>query len=215
MKSFLVVLSIVATAGFLAYGQPAAPPTLAPQVVTRFAELLRGEQEIGAQQRLLTELAEAHAKRAQEAQQASKAELAAWETDLVRQLQEKAASIAASLAQTKKERIALEEAHKELSVSLLANTPAEVTSGYTTSEMAYLDKLEEKAQQADREAAAIIETRRNYTQQVLTNIVAEDIYRLSMLLEQTQTEVRQLEFQKDTLELKKMEFRALRRIVSK
>jgi hypothetical protein len=215
MKCFLVVLSIVAAAGSLAYGQAAASPTLTPQVVTRYAELVRGEQEIGAQQKLLTELADSHIKRAAEAQQGNKPEQATWETDLGRQLQEKATVIAASLAQTKKERVALEEAHRELSISLLANTPAEVTAGFSSSEMAYLDKLEEKSLKAEQEAAMLVETRRNYTQQVLTNTAAEDILRLNIMLQQTQNEVRELEFQKTFLELKKLEFRALRRVVTK
>ncbi len=188
---------------------------MTPQVVTRYAELVRGDTEAEAQQKLLTELADLHTKRATEARQGNKAEQATWETEAAKQLQEKSAAITASSAQIKKEKAALEEVHKELGLSLLANTPADVTSGYSSSEMAYLDKLEERIQKSDQEAAAIIETRRLYTQQILTNNVTEDINRLTLLLDQSQREVRQLEHDKANLELKKLEFRALRRLGAK
>ena len=100
---------------------------------------------------------------------------------------------------------------KNFSVSLLVSTPADVTGGFTSSEMAYLDKLEERAQKADQEAALVAESRRLYSQQVLTNNVAEDIYRLTMLMGQAQQDVRQLEQERANMELKKLEFRALRR----
>jgi hypothetical protein len=215
MKCFVVALSVMMVAGPLAYGQAAAPSALSPQVVTRYAELVRADCEVEAQQKLLNELAETHNKRAAEARQANKPEQGTWETEVAKQLQEKAAALAATAAPARKERAALEEVHKELSVSLLANTPAEVTGGYNSSEMAYLDKLEERARSADQEAAAIVESRRLYSQQILTNNVAEDIFRLNVLLEQSNREVRLLEQERANMELKKLEFRALRRLSSK
>ena len=215
MKCFVVTLSGMMIAGAVAYGQAAAPSALSAQVVTRYAELVRTDCEMGAQLKLLNELADTHNKRAAEARQANKTDQATWETEVAKQLQEKAAALATATAPAKKERAALEEVHKELSVSLLANTPADVTSGYTSSEMAYLDKLEERARFADQEAAAIVESRRLYSQQILTNTVAEDIYRLNVLLEQSNREVRLLELERANMELKKLEFRALRRLSPK
>jgi hypothetical protein len=215
MKCFVVTLSGMMVAGAVAYGQAAAPSALSAQVVTRYAELVRTDCEMGAQLKLLNELADTHNKRAAEARQANKTDQATWETEVAKQLQEKAVALATATAPAKKERAALEEVHKELNVSLLANTPADITSGYTSSEMAYLDKLEERARFADQEAAAIVESRRLYSQQILTNTVAEDIYRLNVLLEQSNREVRLLELERANMELKKLEFRALRRLSSK
>jgi hypothetical protein len=215
MKCFVVALAVVLATGRLAHAQAVASSALSPQVVTRYAELVRADYEIDAQQKLLNELIEIHNKRAAEARQANKPEQATWETEVTKQLQEKVAALSAAAAPTKKERAALEEGHKELSVSLLANTPADVTGGFTSTEMAYLDKLEERAQKADQEAALVAETRRLYSQQVLTNNVAEDIYRLTMLMGQAQQDVRQLEQERANMELKKLEFRALRRISAK
>jgi hypothetical protein len=215
MKCFVVTLSLMTVAGTLAYGQVTAQSALSAQVITRYAELVRADGEVEAQQKLLNELAETHTKRATEARQANKAEQGTWETEVAKLLQEKSAALAATAAPARKERAALEEVHKELSVSLLANTPADVTGGYNSSEMAYLDKLEERARYADQEAAAIVESRRLYSQQILTNNVAADIIRLNVLLEQSNREVRSLEQERANMELKKLEFRALRRLSPK
>jgi hypothetical protein len=215
MKCFVVILSGVMLAGALAFGQAAATSALSAQVVTRYAELVRADCESGAQQKLLNELADTHNKRAAEARQASKTDQATWETEVAKQLQEKAAALATATAPVKKERAALEEVHKELSVSLLANTPADITSGYNSSEMAYLDKLEERARNADQEAAGFIESRRLYSQQIITNNVSEDINHLTLLMGQAQREVQLLQQEKANMELKKLEFQALRRLSPK
>jgi hypothetical protein len=215
MKCFVLALSVLVVVGRLAHGQAAASSALSPQVVTRYAELVRADYELEAQQQLLKELAETHNKRAIEARQANKVEQVTWETEVAKQLQDKAAALTAGAAPAKKERAALEEVHKELSVSLLANTPADVTGGFSSIEMAYLDKLEERTQKSDQEAALIEESRRLYSQQILTNNVAEDINRLTMLMGIAQQEVRRLEQEKANLELKKLEFRALRRLSPK
>jgi hypothetical protein len=209
MKRFGVGLSLMGLTCALACGQATI---LAPQVVTRYAELVRGDTETEAQRKLLTELSDLHTKRAAEARQGNKAEQAVWEAEEAKQLQDKANALVANAAELKKEKLALEGTYKELGLSLLANTPAEVTSGYTSSEMAYMDKLEERIQKSDQEVAAIVENRKLYSQQILTNNVAEDINRLSILLDQSQREVRQLEHDKANLELKRLEFRALRRL---
>ena len=215
MKCFIVAVSVIVAVGRLAYGKAAASSALSPQVVTRYAELLRAECEVDAQQKLLNDLVETHNKRATEARQASKADQATWETEVAKQLQEKAVALAAVAGPAKKERAALEESHKDLSLSLLANTPAEITAGFTSNEMAYLDKLEERTKMADQEVALLAETRRLYSQQIVTNNVAEDINRLSTLMDQSQREMRQLEHERANLELKKLEFRALRRLGAK
>ena len=215
MKCFVFALSVLVVAGRLAHGQAVASSGLSAQIVARYAELVRADYELDARQKLLNELIETHNKRATEARQANKAEQGTWETEVAKRLQEKAAALASSAAPARKERAALEEVHKELSVSLLANTPADVTGGYNSSEMAYLDKLEERARYADQEATAIVESRRLYSQQILTNNVAEDILRLNVLLEQSNREVRSLEQERANMELKKLEFRALRRLSPK
>lgn len=212
MKCFIVALLVIVAAGRVSYGQAAA---LSPQVVTRYAELVRADCEVEAQQKLLNELAETHSKRATEARQASKTDQASWETEVAKQLQEKAAALTAAAVPTKKERSALEGLHKELNLSLLANTPAEITGGFTSSEMAYLDKLAERSLKADQETALIEESRRLYSQQILTNNVADDINRLAILMGQSQQEVRLIEQEKSNLELKKLEFQALRRLGTK
>lgn len=212
MKYFIVALLVIVAAGRQSYGQAAA---LSPQVVTRYAELVRADWEAEAQQKLLNELAETHNKRATEARQASKTDQASWETEVAKQLQEKAAALAAAAVPTKKERSALEGLHKELNLSLLVNTPADVTGGFSSSEMAYLDKLAERSLKADQETALIEESRRLYSQQILTNTVADDINRLTILMGQAQQDVRLIEQEKANLELKKLEFRALRRLSAK
>lgn len=213
MKCILVMVAVLlASGGFALAQEPAtAPAALTPQVLTRYAELVRAGYELEAQQKLLNDLAKAHGGRATEAREASKADQAAWETDAAKQLQDKSAALEARLADVKKERAALEEAHKELAVSLLATTPGSITAGYTAAEMTFLDKLQERVQQADQDTAALIEGSKQYSQQILTNNVAEDIARLTILLEQNRRDLQRFEEKKADLELKKLEFRALRR----
>lgn len=213
MRCVSVIVPVLLAAGSLAFAQapaPAAAPAT-PQVLARYAELVRADYEFDAQQKLLADLAKAHIDRAAAARDANKADLAAWETDAAKQLQDKSATLDPRLADVKKERTALEEAHKELAVSLLAATPASITAGYTPAEMTFLDKLQERVLQADQDTAALIEGSKQYSQQILTNNVAEDIARLTILMEQNRRDLHRLEEQKADLELKKLEFRALRR----
>lgn len=213
MKCILVMVAVLLASGGLIFAQaPApAPAALTPQVLTRYAELVRAGYELDAQQKLLSDLAKAHSERAAEARQANKAEPAAWEADAAKQLQDKSSALEARLNDVKKERASLEEGHKELSVSLLATTAASITAGYSSAEMTYLDKLQERVQQADQETANLIESSKLCSQQILTNNVAEDINRLTQLMDQNQREMRRLEQDKANMELKKLEFRALRR----
>jgi hypothetical protein len=155
---------------------------------------------LNAQALLLKELAEEHQKRAAELTQQSQNEKAKWETDLVNELQEKSARLQKSIEQ---------EALPGLGTNIL-KAAAEVDD-----ELVFVSTVETGLERVRRELSAAIEDSRVLAMQIGTNKVPEDFAGLSLVLTENQRLVKELQREQFDLELRKLEFRAIRKVMQK
>jgi hypothetical protein len=155
---------------------------------------------LNAQALLLKELAEEHQKRAAELTQQSQNEKAKWETDLVNELQEKSARLQKSLEQ---------EALPGLGTNTL-KAAADVDD-----QLLFLSTVETGLERVRQELSAAIEDSRVLAMQIGTNKVPEDFAGLSLVLTENQRLVKELQREQLDLELRKLEFRAIRKVMQK
>ncbi len=185
--------------------QPAAPDPAAYYVA-----LNRRLIELKAQSDLLSQLAQEHGQRASQAagDQAARAQ---WESDLAKEFSEKSRGLAVLLNDARKERLEFEQAHPEVLASVPANSPAAGRPARSSDELAFMGKLEERLAAVQREIAGAIEVGQTYSAQLRTNTASADFSRIASLLQDNASQVRQLQKEASDLELKRLEFQALRR----
>ena len=107
--------------------------------------------------------------------------------------------------------MALEQAHPEIAASLVPNSVAGGTNGANPDEIVFLGKLDEMRMAVQQELAATIEAGRLSAAQLRTNTGAYDFSRVAAVLQDNGNAVRQLQKELSDLELKELEFRALRK----
>lgn len=193
---------------------PAMPKTnaiVAPEDVVYYAALNRQEFEFNTQLRLLSELEQEHRKRADEAGKGEQAAKAKWETDLAQELADKAVTVKKQLEEASKQRVAFEEAHKPLSPALRGLRARMTVNGENPEEVAFLAKLDERLWGVDQELKAALDEGTSYAMEIATNNVPDEISRISLLLQENGGRVRQLQKEQAELELRQLEYRALRR----
>ena len=78
-------------------------------------------------------------------------------------------------------------------------------------ELAYVTKLDERLLRVRQELAATAEAAKNLTMQLQTNATAQAVGRVSVLLGENSLHARQWVREQSELELRKLEFRAIRR----
>jgi NADH dehydrogenase/NADH:ubiquinone oxidoreductase subunit G len=170
-----------------------------------YATPTQREIEANAQFELLSRLAQEHRKRADELS-SDQAARARWESDLVKELSDKASATLALITNISQERLALIAAHPDL-VAGANNSPS---NGRNPDEIAFLAKLEERLASVQQEIADALEAGKLYTAQLLTNTASYDFSRMSSVLQDNGNTLKQLQKEEWDLELKKLEFRALR-----
>lgn len=172
--------------------------------VGRYATLNRRAVEFEVQSELLSQLAQEHRKRAQEtpADQTARAQ---WENEVAQELADRSTAALGLLNSVRKERLAFEQAHPDLAAS------AGTAGAENADETAFMRKLEERFVAVQQEIADAIDAGKVYTAQLQTNTASLDYSRIASLLQDNSTAVRQLQKEASDLELKKLEFRALRR----
>ena len=186
-----------------------AAPALTPDLLAQYEVLTRAETEIGAQLALFTEMAKQHADLAEEAVKGSQQDKAKWEGELAQELKDRQQAAVTQLAEATKRRLAFEAAH---------GAPAGPVEGalapgkaYNADEVRYLTRLDERLVKVREGLAAAMATEKGLYAELRTNSTAAAVGRVSDLLGDNTKQVRQWEHEASDLELKKLEFRALRK----
>lgn len=184
-------------------GPPNAPPaaTEAPRN--------RRVIEANAQFELLSQLAHEHQKRA-EATPREQGRYQ-WESDLAKELGDRAAAIQSLLTNTSNERLTSETAPLENAASAPSNSVTGATKVPRPEEIAFLEALAARRTAVQQELATAYEAASLYVQQVATNSSYSESANLHYLIRDNAYSVKQLQKELFDLELKHLEFRALRK----
>jgi arginine deiminase len=156
---------------------------------------------LNAQALLLKEMLQEHQSRAAELQAKNISEKAKWESELVNELLEKSARVQKS---------ADEMSQPGAEAKDLKPRGADVDE-----ELVFLSTVEARLEQSHQELSAAIEDSRVLSMQVSTNKSPEDIGAISAVLSENQRVVKELQKEQLDLELRKLEFRAIRRAMHK
>jgi hypothetical protein len=224
MKTFLSTLAISGMLVSVCYAQDSGPSSVIQPITSGsakegssnadqaayYATLNRRVVEFTAQSELLSQLSQEHKKRAQEAprDQIAKAQ---WESELAKELDDKALVILGLLNNIRKERLTFEQAHADLLSSIPPNSPARESNTRNLDEAVFMAKLEERLAAVQQEVAEAMDAGMVYTAQLQTNTRSADYSRITSLLQDNGNTVKRLQKEAANLELKKLEFRALRR----
>jgi hypothetical protein len=220
-------LAICLTIGLLVFSSQAqesvsgpsatSPAAEAPIIATAsaddeaYAALLKSDLELNTQFKLLSNLAQEHRKLAEEATKANQSEKALWENELAKDLSDRGSALLKQLSDVSKQRLAFEKAHKNTGVSVGSLNAAVTATRLSTHEIEFLSKLDEGLQRVDQELRGARLDSSAYAAQISTNTMPYDFERASYVLDQNARKVRQLEQEHFDLELRKLEFQALRR----
>jgi small-conductance mechanosensitive channel len=156
---------------------------------------------LNAQALLLKEMMQEHQKRAADLTQNSQSEKAKWETDLVNELQEKNARVQKSLDQATQPRPG-------------TNNP-KAAAGDVDDQLVFVSTVEARLEQLRQELSAALDDTRALSVQIGTNKVPEDIAGMSLVLGENQRLVKELQREQLDLELRKLEFNAIRKVMQK
>lgn len=157
-----------------------------------------------AQFELLSQLASEHRTRAEEATKANQIERASWEDQLASELLAKASNILGHAYET----VAAEPSNGSVQGSAAGEGGV---NSLSLAERAYLDKLQERLQTIQQEIAALAAQATSYAQQLPTNTIPYAYGNASAQLQENGREQRSFLREQADLELKKLEFWALRR----
>ena len=212
----LLVLSSQAQESTPAPGA-AAPDVEAPKIATASADeeayvaLLKSQLELSTQFKLLGSLAQEHRKRAEEAAAASQGPKAVWETELAKELRDKSEAVLKQLSEATKQRQAFEQAHKNVAVSLGSLNAATADARVSPQEIEFMSKLGERMDRVNQELLAARQYSYDYAEKMRTNTMTYDFQKIAADFEQNARKIKQLEQELSDLELRKLEFQALRR----
>ena len=174
------------------YGAPISSASLSSNAVM---------SALNAQASLLKEWIQEHQRRAADSTQKNQAEKAKWETDLVTELQQKSAQVQKNIDQV-----------TQASAGTNASKPG---AGNVDEQLAFVSTLEARLEQVSQELSAAIEDSRVLAAQIGTNKVPEDFAAMSQVLDQNQRVVRELQKEHFDLELRRLEYRAMLRVLQK
>jgi hypothetical protein len=223
MKEYLTVCIAAGLLAFSSQAQnstpapvAAAPATEAPKIVTASADdeayvaLLKSEVELNSQLKLLSSLAQEHRKRAEAASAAGQAQKTLWETELAKELSDKSETVLQQLAEATKQRQAFEQAHKGTAASPGSLNAATVETRISPQEVEFMSKLGERFDRVTQELLTARQYSYDYAEKMRTNTLTYDFQRAAAEFEQNARKIKQLEQEQSDLELRKLEFQALR-----
>lgn len=191
-------------------GAGSAPPGAGRDERARYMMLGRRELELNTRFKLLSELGNEFQVRAEAARGTNRADLAEWESFRSKELMDRAASELTELNATTKQRQAIEDARR-IVVPDPAVPEAIATNTVTPDEAAYLAKLEERMWELEKDLQVVLEEGKVFAAELATNNTPEDIGRISLQLDENGRAVRTVRRDIADLELRKLQFRALRR----
>lgn len=160
------------------------------------------------QAELLKDLAQEHSNRAAQAAVSNQVERVKWETELAGEFQAQSARLLKVMDQMTKMQNGSEAA------PLGAGGAGEV-KGVTDEEIEFLAKLEEKRLQVDHELDSTLEQSRFNAMQLATNNLPENVQKIAFIEEENQRYIRNLQKEQSDLDLKRLEYRAIRRFLKK
>jgi small-conductance mechanosensitive channel len=156
---------------------------------------------LNAQALLLKEMMQEHQKRAADLTQKSQGEKAAWETDLVNELQEKSARVQKSINQATQ--------------PWPRTNDLKAAAADVDDQLVFVSTVEARLEQIRQELSAAIEDSRVLATQLGTNKAPEDVAGMSLVLGENQKLVKDLQKEQLDLELRKLEFGALWKVIQK
>lgn len=199
LSGFLVLGPATGAADDLA--ETNTPSTDARAAITK---LHQQEVEVTAQFALLKELAAQHRQRADEANSANQRDKAKWESELARELADRVDRTAVQLEEVMRQRLTAEESAKLSAGPATLETP-------DRDEAAFLARLNTQLWRVEQDIKAALETTKGLTAQLQTNSTPEHVLRVSLLVEDNNTLIRFLERDRSDLELKALQYRALKK----
>jgi hypothetical protein len=224
MKEYLTVCVAAGLLVFAGQAQESttAPGAAAPEVEATktatanpddqaYVALLKSEVELNTQYKLLSSLAQEHRQRAEEAATAGQVQKIVWETELVKELRDKSESVLQQLSEATKERQAFEQAHKSAAASLGSLNAATADTRVSPQEVEFMSKLGERIDRVNQELLVARQYSYDYAEQMRTNTMTYDFQKAAAQFEQNAGKIKQLEQEQSDLELRKLEFQALRR----
>lgn len=216
MKRRLSFVLAAALAGLLtsapnAKSADGAAASLSPDDRAQYTGLTRTELELNTKFKLLTELADLHTQRAAESSKAGTPERTKWEADLAQELNDGKAVVLGQLNDTTKRRLAFEAAHASLPAAGAGSGALAEGKGLNANELLFVTRIDERLAKVREGLAASMAADKGLYAQLQTNNTAEAVGRVSALLEENSKQTRQWEREASDLELKKLEFQALRK----
>jgi hypothetical protein len=212
----LLVFSIQAQDSITAPGA-AALEVGTPKIATASADeeayvaLLKSQIELSTQFKLLISLEQGHRKRAEEAAAASQGPKAVWETELAKELHDKSDALLKQLSEATKQRQAFEQAHKNAAASLGSLNAGTADTRVNPQEIDFLTKIDGRIDQVNQALLAAHQYSYEYAERMRTNKMTYDFQKAAAEFDQNARKVQQLEQAQADLELRKLEFLALRR----
>ena len=151
---------------------------------------------LNAQALLLKELIQEHQKRAEDLTQKGQSEKVKWEKDLVNELQEESARLQKNIDQAAQP------------------TDDRKTTG-VDDQLAFLSIVDANLERVRNELSAAIEDSRVLATQIGTNKAPEQFEGMSFVLSENQRLVKELQREQLDLELRKLQFQAIRTVLEK
>jgi hypothetical protein len=224
LKSMKSIVSLLLAAGLAAClvqaqtaevkpGSEAAVKSraLTPYQNAQYADLVRRELEAGVEQKLLTALVEDFRKRSTQPQPGSAAEKIRWQAELAHEFRERSSLATSRHNELTRKRLAFESDHGAIpnSAALLgALGPAKPLN---PDELAYISRLDARALKLREELVQVEEANKALISQLQTNTTPEMVGGVSELLDSNTRIAKQLEWELGEFELRKLQFRALRK----
>jgi len=153
---------------------------------------------LNAQALMLKEMVQEHQRRAAELTQKNQSEKAKWETELVNELQEKSERVQKSIGQMSQP--------GALNLKI---------GGDADDELVFMSMVQARLAQIHQELSAAMADSRALSMQMATNSTPEAIGAISPVLGDNQRVVKELQKEELDLELRKLEFRAIRKVMQK
>jgi hypothetical protein len=214
MKNPVILIVVAAALAFLCGAQESSNPAkgkpLTPEEQAAYARMNRREVELSAQIRLCTEFAEELLKRASDVK-TGMPDRAKWLTDLAQELRDKAAGSLKELNDISAQRVAFDATHGPTTNAVVGNGALDQPKPLNADEFTYLNRLEDRTLKIRQELAFTLDYGKTFALQLATNNTPEAVTRISAMVDENNAIVRILEREEADLDLRKLEFRALRR----
>jgi hypothetical protein len=159
---------------------------------------------------LLKDLAQEHSSRAAEAALSNQVERVKWETELAGELQDRSARLLKVMDQVSSQSNGSEGGQPPLGTGGISEM-----KGMTDEEIEFLARLEDKRVKLAQELDFALEQSRGNAMQLSTNNVLENVQKIAFVEEENQRSIRSLQKEQFDLELKRLEYRAIRRLLKK